>query len=201
MRDQLLGEVIRPVVVRAVGHQHRQTVGALPGTHQVIRAGLGSRIGRTGRVGRAFGEQIIRTFEVAIHLIGRNMVEAEHCFDFCFQTAPVAASSFQQCIGAHDIGLDELGRSIDGAIYMRFGGQVHHRSGAELGEYLVQSRYIADICLIEVIARRAVHIGQRLQVAGIGELVDVGDLVIGILDQVTNHRRSDEAGSAGYEDF
>ncbi|MNN53385.1 hypothetical protein D3C81_1681340 [compost metagenome] len=74
---------------------------------------------------------------------------------------------------------------------------MHHCSGAKLGEYLVQSRCIADICLIEVIARRAVHIGQRLQIAGIGELVEVGDLVICVLDQVADNCRSNEAGTAG----
>ncbi len=35
-RDQLLGEVPRPVIVRAVGHQHRQAVGLVPGAGQVV---------------------------------------------------------------------------------------------------------------------------------------------------------------------
>ncbi|MCY1536252.1 hypothetical protein D9M68_717000 [compost metagenome] len=199
VRDQLLGEVIRPVVVRAVGHQHRQAVGALPGAHQVIRTGLGGRVGRTGGVGRGFGEQIIRTLEVAIHLIGRNMVEAERRLGFIFQVIPVTAGRLQQRIGANDIGLDEFGRPIDGAIHMRLGGQVHHCCGAELGKHLVQRGCITNIHLVEAIAGRAIYIGQRLQIAGIGEFVEVGDLVIGVLDQVTNHCRSDEAGAAGDE--
>ncbi len=35
-RDQLLGEVIRAVVIGAVGDQRRQTIGTTPCAHQVI---------------------------------------------------------------------------------------------------------------------------------------------------------------------
>ncbi|MCY1539184.1 hypothetical protein D9M68_747570 [compost metagenome] len=62
VRDQLLGKVIGPVVVRAVGDQYWQTVSTMPGTHQVIGTGLGSRVRRTGRVGSDLGEQVIRMF-------------------------------------------------------------------------------------------------------------------------------------------
>ncbi|MCY1454753.1 hypothetical protein D9M71_718420 [compost metagenome] len=139
----------------------------MPGTHQVIGTGLGSRVGRTGRVRSALGEQIVRTFEIAIHLVGRNMVEAECSLGISFQTAPVATSRLQQGIGANHIGLDELGRSIDGAIYMRLGSQMHHRSRAELGKYRVQSRSIANIHLVKAVARRAVYIGQRILIASV----------------------------------
>ncbi|MCY1429113.1 hypothetical protein D9M71_450170 [compost metagenome] len=79
---------------------------------------------------------------------------------------------------------------------MRLGGQMHHSSGAELGKHLVQGCGIADIHLVEAVAGRAGYIGQRFQIAGIGERVEVGDFVIGALDKVANHRRSDEAGAA-----
>ncbi|MNP55638.1 hypothetical protein D3C76_1502990 [compost metagenome] len=42
--NQLLGEVKRPVVVRAVGQQHGQTVGALPGADQVVGRRLARRV-------------------------------------------------------------------------------------------------------------------------------------------------------------
>ncbi|MNE91597.1 hypothetical protein D3C80_1892300 [compost metagenome] len=82
---------------------------------------------------------------------------------------------------------------------MRLGGQVHHRSGAELGEHLVQSGCIADIHMVEAVPGRAVHVGQRLQIAGIGELVEVGDLVSGVLDQVANHCGSNKTGATRNE--
>src|SRR5690606_34225811 len=44
-RDELFGEVVRAVVVRAVGGEHRQAVGVVVGTHQVVAGGLAGRIG------------------------------------------------------------------------------------------------------------------------------------------------------------
>ncbi|MNE16218.1 hypothetical protein D3C80_1091570 [compost metagenome] len=44
-RDQLFGEMVWAVVVRAVGDQHRQAVSTVPGAYQVVRGGLARRIG------------------------------------------------------------------------------------------------------------------------------------------------------------
>ncbi|MNI85165.1 hypothetical protein D3C76_1749980 [compost metagenome] len=44
MGDQLLGKMVWPVVIRAVGDHHRQPIGTVPGADQMIRTGLGSRI-------------------------------------------------------------------------------------------------------------------------------------------------------------
>jgi hypothetical protein len=49
-RDQILGEVERPVVVGAVGGEHRQPVGVVPGAHHMVAGGLAGRVGTVGRV-------------------------------------------------------------------------------------------------------------------------------------------------------
>jgi hypothetical protein len=44
-RDQLFRELVRSVIVGAIGDQHRQAVGMEIGTDQVVGGGLGGRIG------------------------------------------------------------------------------------------------------------------------------------------------------------
>ena len=39
-RDQLFGEMIRPVIVRAIRHDDRQAIGPLPGLGEVVGRGL-----------------------------------------------------------------------------------------------------------------------------------------------------------------
>ena len=58
---------------------------------------------------------------------------------------------------------------------------------------------IGDIGLKELIAVAAVDFGQRLEIAGVGQLVQIEDAVPGVLDQMADQSRADESGSAGYE--
>ncbi len=76
-RDQFLREVIRTIVVGAVGHHHRQTVGAVPGANQMVAARFGGGVRAARRVRGFFGEQVIGAVQVAVHLIGGDVVEAE----------------------------------------------------------------------------------------------------------------------------
>ncbi len=55
--DQLLRELIRAVVVRAVRDDCRQTVGVVVGANEEVTGGLGGRVRRIGGVRRCFGEE------------------------------------------------------------------------------------------------------------------------------------------------
>ena len=57
--DQLLREMIRPVVVGAPGDAHRQMEGAEIGQHQQIGGRLAGRIGRRSMNRRVLGEEQI----------------------------------------------------------------------------------------------------------------------------------------------
>ncbi|MNH24669.1 hypothetical protein D3C79_846180 [compost metagenome] len=82
---------------------------------------------------------------------------------------------------------------------MRLCGQVHDRVGFEAFKHATDGCLICNIGLDEFVAGIGRDAGQRLQVTGIGQLVQVEYFVLGIVDQVTHQRRTDEAGPAGDE--
>ena len=58
---------------------------------------------------------------------------------------------------------------------------------------------IADVDLQVVVALVVGNLGNAALGCGVGHLVDIDDLVVGVVDQVTNNRRPDEAAAAGDE--
>lgn len=82
---------------------------------------------------------------------------------------------------------------------MGLGGQVHDRLGLEALEQRADGGLVDDIGLDELVAGVGGDTRQRLQVACVGQLVEVEHLVFGVADQVANQRRSNKAGTAGNE--
>ena len=78
--NQLLGEVIRPVVVTAVGGDHRQTVGVMPGAHEVVAGGFAGRIRAVGFVPVGFAESGIGFGQAAVYLVGADVQKTESLF-------------------------------------------------------------------------------------------------------------------------
>ena len=64
-----------------------------------------------------------------------------------------------------------------------------------------ESAAIADVGLLEYISIETRHFRHGIQIAGIGELVKINDPVIGVIDDVPNQCRADEAGAAGGQNF
>ena len=58
-RDELLWELVRTIVVGAVGHDGRHAVSIVESTYKVVAAGLGSRVGRMGIVLGGFYEELL----------------------------------------------------------------------------------------------------------------------------------------------
>ncbi|MNL20609.1 hypothetical protein D3C87_1418660 [compost metagenome] len=87
--------------------------------------------------------------QIAIHLVGGDMVEAERRLANLVQTVPVGAGRFQQHIGADDIGFDKVGRTGNRAVNMALGSQVHHRIRLVGGKDAIQLGAVADIYLLE----------------------------------------------------
>ncbi len=57
---------------------------------------------------------------------------------------------------------------------------------------------IADIGLLEVVARGTGNRLEGCEVARVGELIEVDDGVGRVLDQITDNGRADESGSSSY---
>ncbi|MOA37532.1 hypothetical protein D3C78_1591310 [compost metagenome] len=78
---------------------------------------------------------------------------------------------------------------------------MHHGIGLVLAENALDCGALADIHLLEGIPRAGTGFGQGLEVASVGQLVEVDHIVCGVADDVANDRRADETGATGDEDF
>ncbi len=86
----------------------------------------------------------------------------------------------EQHIGADDIGVDELGRTIDRPVDVAFGGQMHDGVRIEVREDVSDAGAIADVGAAEAIPRMLLYCRKRGEIAGIGQLVDDQHLMIGL---------------------
>ena len=144
-RDQLFREVIGPVVVAAVGGDHRQAGGVVPGAHQMVAGGLAGRVGAIWLVAVRLSKGRVARPQTAIHLIGRNMQKAEGRLGFTWKAIPVAAHLFKQVEGADDVGLDEVARAVNGTIDVAFGGKVDDGTGLMLGQQAGQQGAVTNV--------------------------------------------------------
>ena len=198
-RDQLFGEVQGAVVVGAIGGEHRQPVGVVVGAHQVVAGRLGRRIRAVRLVAVGFSKGRIGLGERPIHLVGRHMQQAEIAFPCICQAAPVGPHRFQQMEGPDDVGLDEFAWPVDRAVHVRFGCEVHHRARLVLCQQLADQGRITKVALDEHMARVAGQRCQILQIAGVGEFVEVDNRFVGAGQPVQYKVAAYEAGAAGDE--
>ena len=96
--DELLHVLVGAVVVGAVGDRGAQAVGAGPGAHQHVGAGLGARVRRGRVIRRLLGElRGVVERQVAVDLVGGDVVVAD----------AVLADGLQQAEGALHVGAKE----------------------------------------------------------------------------------------------
>ena len=102
-----------PIPLGTIGNDHRQAIGLVPGTHQVIGGRLAGRVWRVWLIGTLLVKQ--STFpQCAEYFIGRHVMKAES--SLVDDLIPVIARGLEQYAGTDDVGTDEFGRPIDGAI-------------------------------------------------------------------------------------
>ena len=202
-RNQLLGKLVGPVVVRAVGHQRRHAVGVVVGPHEVVGRGLRGRIGTVGVVSRPFGEELLavgapslRTArrigqrQRAVDLVGRDVVEEPPLP----LPVPVLPGGLQQRQRPHDVRAREGERVADRTVHVRLGSQVDHPRYVVCAEEATHPLEVADVAPLEPVVRFALDVPEVLQVARIGQLVEVHDPVIGVFsNEEAHHMAPDEA--------
>ncbi|MND86448.1 hypothetical protein D3C80_784140 [compost metagenome] len=124
-------------------------------------------------------------------------METKNALAHLIQTAPIGAGSFQQHIGADDVGFDESGRSGNGAIDVTLCRQMHHGIWLMHSKHAIQLSTIADIYLLERIAFAIGHIRQGCQIACIGQFIEVDDEILSMTNDMAYHSRADKAGTSG----
>ena len=187
--DELLHVLVGAVVVGAVGDRGAKPVGAGPGVHEHVGAGLGRAVGARGPVRRLLGELggVVER-QVAVDLVGGDVVVAD----------AVLADGLQQAEGALDVGAQERLRVGDGVVVVGFRRVVHDRVVA--WDDAVQQLRVADVAHDELHAVGG-QPGDVLGIAGVGQLVQDGNVYLGVvLHHVVHEVAADEAAAARDDD-
>ena len=187
--DELLHVLVGAVVVGAVGDRGAKPVGAGPGAHEHVGAGLGARVRRGRVIRRLLGELggVVER-QVAVDLVGGDVVVAD----------AVLADGLQQAEGALDVGAQEGLRVGDGVVVVALGGVVH--DGVVAGDDPIEQLRVADVTDDELDP----VLGQPrdvLGVAGVGQLVQDGDVDARVVvHDVVHEVAADEAAAARDDD-
>ena len=187
--DELLHVLVGAVVVGAVGDRGAQAVGAGPGAHEHVGAGLGGAVRRRGLIRRLLGELggVVER-QVAVDLVGGDVVVAD----------AVLADGLQKSEGALHVGAQEGLGVGDGVVVVALGGVVH--DGVVTGDDLIEQRGVADVADDELHAVRR-QPGDVLGVAGVGQLVQDGHVDARVVvHDVVHEVAADEAAAARDDD-
>ena len=188
--DELLHVLVGAVVVGAVGDGGSQAEGAGPGAHQQVRARLGGAVRGARAVGRLLREAggVVER-QVAVDLVGGDVVVADAVFPH----------GLQQAEGALHVGAQERLGVGDGVVVVALCGVVHDRVVA--GDDPIEQLGIADVAHDQLHAVGG-QPGDVLGVAGVGQLVQDGDVHLGVVvDHVVHEVAADEAAAARDDDI
>ncbi len=183
-RNQLFGEMIRAVVVRAVRQHNRQFIGVAVGPHEMVRSGFGSRIRRLWIVGGFFGKKLVGVVQRPIHFIRRDVVET-----FPGKSGrgrdrrrfgPGRFGRIQQVYRPHHVGHHKRQGISNGAVYVRLSRQVNNAIELLLSKKLVQKGSIRNVTAYELVIGCLFDISQISQIARIRQFIEVNDLVVGV---------------------
>jgi len=222
-RDELLRELIRPIVVGTVRDDGGHSVGVMERAHEMVAGRLRRAVRTVWLVLEVLGEELVavsqmmlsagslgregrldplrmRQLQGAVHLVGGDVVETL-AFVLLRQALPVRLGGLQHGQGADDVGLREGEGVLDGAVHMGFRREVDDAAHLVFGDDLQYRVKVADVGLDKGVVGLVLDIPEVREVAGIGQLVQVDDPVIRILVHEQPHDvAADEAGTAGNED-
>ena len=113
---------------------------------------------------------------------------------------PVLRCGLQKPESTDHVGLDEVLGAMDGAVHMRLGRKVDDGAWPVLGQQARDQRTVANVAMHKHMARIALQAGQVVQVAGVGELVEVEHGLVRAAEPVEHEVGAYEAGAAGDQD-
>ena len=192
-RDQLLREMVGAVIVGAAADADREPVGPVVGQDQKVRCRLGRTVGAAGMDRRLLSEKQVRTVQrqVTVDLVRGDLMIAGDT---------VLPAGIHQSRRAHDVGLQENARILDGAVHVGLRGEIHHNVRMLLLKQLIHCLPVADVCLHKAEVRLVHHRLQRGKVSRICQLVQAHDPVIRMsLHHMENKVGADKPGAAGHD--
>ena len=219
--DELLGELVRAVVVRAVRDEHRHAVCVVVRAHEMVGRRLRGAVGAVGVVfrgldeelgavclvvlrGRRRGEGRLHTpgmgqLEGPVHLVGRDVVEHLALISLR-QRLPVFPGGLQQRQRPQHVGAREGERVLYRAVHVALGREVDDAVYPVSSDDLAHHVEVGDVATDERVVRPVLDVPEVGQVTGIRELVEVDDVVVGMaVDEQPHDMAADESGSAGDE--
>ena len=180
-RDQLLRELIRPVIIGAVRDIRRKMIGVHVRLHQEIRACLRGRIRAVRRIGRRLIEERARIIrERAVHLVRRDVQEPLSRLIVAERIRPVRKTpgllrAVQHIRRAEHIGPDKQLRLQNGTVHVGLRGKMHDDVDVILREHPADRVLVADIRLHKGVVRQIFHRSQIFRIAGVCQRIHVDD--------------------------
>ena len=108
------------------------------------------------------------------------MVEA-FALVLLWQALPIQLGSLQQTQSTHHVSLSECEWVLDRAVYMTLSSQVDDTVNLLVLHELVECVEVADVHLNELVVWFVLDVLQVSQVTSVGKLVEVNDVILGIL--------------------
>ena len=144
----------------------------------------------------AFG---VGHLQCSIHLIGRDVIEA-FAFVFLRQTFPIEFSCLQEGECSHYVCACKGEWVFDGTIHVTLCCEVNNAVNLLVLHEFVEGIEVADVHLYELIVGLVFYVFQVGEVAGIGQLIEVDDVVLWVLVyEETYHMTADKTGAASYD--
>lgn len=120
----------------------------------------------------------------------------------------VVTAGLEHVEEADEVALEVCARVLDGVAHARLGGEVHHDVEAVLREQALDEGGVAQVTAHEGESAVCVGLGKHAQAgvldAGVVvavEVVETDDHIVGLLEQLLDEERADEAGRSGDENF
>lgn len=162
--DELFRVLVGAIVVGAMGNGCGEAVGDGPGADEVVGSCFRGGVGGVRAVDGEFGEKAV--FDRTIDFIRRDVVEVD---------VGQAADDLKEGEGASDIGLEEELGVGDAAVDVAFGGAVDDGVDVVFFTEGLYEGLIADIALDKVVAGIVGDLGQVIDIAGVGEDIEIDD--------------------------
>lgn len=119
---------------------------------------------------------------------------------FLRERFPILLNRLKQGECAHDIGAGESERILYRAVNMALGGKVDYAVDIILAYDASHLVEIGDVGLLERIVGLVFDVNEIGKIAGIGEFVEIDDMVVGIfVDEKSDYMATDKPGATSYE--